>query len=79
MDAQGNLYIADNGNNCVRLVTTAGIITTYAGTTPGSGTWSLLDNGDGGPATGTSAGFSNLFGLAFDRSDNLYIADSGGK
>ena len=31
VDAAGNIYIADSGNNCVRVVTPAGVIRTIAG------------------------------------------------
>jgi hypothetical protein len=77
--SSNNLYVA-TADFRVRVISAAtGIITTYAGTTPGYNAGWGSDNGDGGLATGTSAGFSKLSGLAFDRSDNLYIADSGGK
>src|SRR5205807_249737 len=46
VDAAGNLYIADYGNSTVRKVSTAGLITTVAGTGASSGY-----SGDGGPAT----------------------------
>lgn len=68
LDAVGNLFIADYGNNYVRKLDTNGIITTVAGN--GLGTYS----GDGGAAT--NASLFNPFGLAFDSVGNLYIADS---
>jgi len=66
-DATGNFYIADEGNNCIRKVTTAGIITTIAGT--GTSGYS----GDGGQAT--AAEMYNPTGVVFDVVGNLYIAD----
>ncbi len=68
-DASGDLYIADQGNNCIRAVDTNGIITTVAG----KGGSSYL--GDGGAATSASLG--NPSGVTFDASGNLYIADHG--
>jgi uncharacterized protein (TIGR03437 family) len=48
MDASGNLFIADYGNNRIREVSASGIITTVVGDgTQGS-------SGDGGPATSAS-------------------------
>jgi len=73
LDATGNLYIADQGNNVVRRVdAVTQIITTIAGgsLTP-SGTDSL---GDGGPAT--SAILYGPQSVAVDASGNLYIADA---
>ncbi len=68
VDSDGNLYIADNGNNRIRKVSN-GVITTVAGSsgTPGFG-------GDNGPAT--SATLSSPQGVAVDSSGNLYIADA---
>ena len=67
VDSKGNLYIADS-NYRVRKVTAAtGIINTFAG---GGNTF-----GDGGPAT--SAYLSSMRGIAFDSSDNMYIATQG--
>lgn len=68
LDAAGNLYIADEGNNRIRKVTPAGIITTVAGN---GGT---QNNGDGGPAT--SASVSIPRDVAIDAAGNLYIASA---
>lgn len=68
VDNAGNLYISDFLNNRVRMVSPAGIITTYAGN--GLSGFS----GDGGLAT--SAQLSQPAGLAVDAAGNLYIADS---
>jgi len=68
VDQQGNLYIADAGNNRVRKVTPDGVLTTIAG------------NGDAGSAgDGGRAVKAELFiptGLAVDAHGILYIADS---
>jgi uncharacterized protein (TIGR03437 family) len=71
-DASGNLYIADYGNNRVRKVSTAGMITTVAGT-DSLGYLAGAYSGDGGPAI--SAQLSGPSGLALDASGNLYVAD----
>src|ERR1035437_263632 len=68
-DASGNLYIADAGNNVIRMISaTTGIITTIAGID------SSGYSGDGGPAK--SAKLSYPEGIALDTSGNLYIADT---
>ena len=68
-DAAGNVYIADNNNNVVRVVSASGIISTYAGNdTAGY-------NGDGIPAS--HASLCGPQGIAFDAVGNLYIADAG--
>jgi sugar lactone lactonase YvrE len=66
-DKNGNLLIGDIGDNVVRKVDSAGIITTYAG----NGTVGY--SGDGGPAT--QATMDGTSGLALDPANNLYIAD----
>jgi hypothetical protein len=69
-DPSGNLYIADNINNRIRVVSGAtGIITTVAGNGAAG------SSGDGGPAT--DAELDNPLSVAVDASGNLYIADSG--
>lgn len=69
LDTAGNLYVADYGEHRVRKVDTNGIITTVAGT--GANAY----GGDGGAAT--NASLSYPWGVAFDASGNLYIADTG--
>lgn len=67
MDPTGDIYIADYGNNKVRKLSTAGVITTVAGNgTPGF-------SGDGGLATNAELAYP--FGVALDSAGNLYISD----
>jgi sugar lactone lactonase YvrE len=68
LDKSGNIYVADNGNNCIRKITVAtGIISTIAGT----GTAGF--SGDG--STATSAQLYAPYDLTIDTSNNIYIAD----
>ncbi len=69
INAAGDLFIADSGNNVVREVTPAGIITTVAGTGAAGYT------GDGGLAT--AATLNDPTGVAVDAAGDLFIADSG--
>ena len=70
VDGQGDLFIADYGNNRVREINaTTGDITTVAG----NGTAGL--SGDGGPAT--SAELDQPEGLAVDALGDLFIGDTG--
>jgi len=67
VDAAGNLFIADSGNQRVRMVS-KGVITTVAGTgTPGF-------SGDSGPAT--NAELYNPSGIAIDSLGKIYVSDS---
>jgi hypothetical protein len=68
VDAKGNLFIADSGNNAIREVSTAGIITTVAGN-PRAGY-----SGNGGPAA--SATLNNPTGVTVSTTGELYIADT---
>jgi gliding motility-associated-like protein len=65
LDASGNLYVSDQGNNLIRKITATGIVSTLAG----SGAPAATDG------TGTAASFYNPRGLAIDPSGNLYVAD----
>jgi hypothetical protein len=66
VDADGNVYISDSGNNVIRKISN-GIIITIAGT--GQTGYS----GDGGPAT--AAKFFGAQGVAVDHDGNVYFAD----
>ncbi|MDR6942423.1 NHL repeat-containing protein [Mucilaginibacter pocheonensis] len=66
IDPQGDIYVADQGNNLIRKVTAAGVVTTVAGNRTGG----YLDN-----ATATSAEFNHPSGVAIDAQGNVYVAD----
>ncbi len=75
LDAAGDLYIADSGNQVIREVNAAtGTISTVAGSGYGAGEFYGGYSGDGGPAT--SAELNIPEGVALDSSGNLYIADT---
>jgi uncharacterized repeat protein (TIGR01451 family) len=67
-DALGNLFIADNGNNRIRALSSTGIITTVAGN--GSASYA----GDGASALNTA--FWNITSLAIDSAGRIYVADT---
>ncbi|TAK30698.1 MAG: hypothetical protein EPO40_06860 [Myxococcaceae bacterium] len=67
-DSRGNLYIADTGNNVIRRVDAAGVITTVAGTGTVGAT------GDGGPAT--MATLNQPTDVDVGPDGTLYIADT---
>ncbi|MHB8696737.1 MAG: NHL repeat-containing protein, partial [Sulfuricaulis sp.] len=67
-DAAGNLYVTDTGNNTIRKITPAGVVSTLAGTVGVAG------SADG---TGTAASFNYPFGITADAAGNLYVTDAG--
>lgn len=64
-DKQGNMYVADNGNYCIRKITPAGMVSRFTGT----GTNGMAD----GPA-GT-AQFHYILDMVIDKDENLFISD----
>ncbi|MBI2680961.1 MAG: hypothetical protein HYX25_08150 [Candidatus Solibacter usitatus] len=69
IDALGNLFIADTGNHCVRVVSAAGVIATIAGT------GNAGSSGDGGPAL--LAQLNSPAAVAVDATGSVWIADTG--
>jgi hypothetical protein len=76
VDAAGNIYSSDSGNNSIRKVTKAtGIITTVAGNGTGCPISAVSSQpcGDGGAAT--SAQLDDPQGIEVDGAGNIYFAD----
>lgn len=67
VDGAGNVYVADSGNSLIRKISTAGVVTTFAG-----GDTTAMANG-----TGTNASFFDPLGVAVDASGNIFVADAG--
>lgn len=68
MDANGTLFVADTGNHAIRKITSAGVVTTHAGSI-GQNEYSL----DG---FGSVARFDYPRGVAVDAAGFVYVADS---
>lgn len=64
----GVLIVADTANHLIRKITSAGAVSTFAGTAGVAG------NTDG---NGTAASFSSPEGVAADAAGNIYVADTG--
>ena len=67
VDTAGNVFVADYGNHTIRKVTSAGVVTTLAGTAGSIG----FEDG-----TGPAARFNNPFGVSVDTAGNVFVADS---
>ncbi len=66
VDSQGNLLVADSGNDRIRKIEPDGTVSTLAGSVEG--------NSDGASAI---AKFKRPVGITLDGSGNLYVADAG--
>ena len=72
VDNDGNIWIADTGNNVIREINAAtGIITTVVGSNPGTAGFA----GDGSAANSSTVELHEPTDIVFDSSNNAYIAD----
>ena len=67
IDSSGNTYVVENGNSTIRKISSAGVVTTLAGTA------GITGSADG---IGASARFNLLQGVTVDLNNNLFVADS---
>jgi sugar lactone lactonase YvrE len=67
IDTAGNLFVADTYNQTIRKITSAGVVTTLAGTVDSVGS----DDG-----TGSAARFFYPYGITIDTEGNLFVADT---
>jgi uncharacterized protein (TIGR03437 family) len=74
LDGAGNLYIADSGNNAIRILNTAGNMMPFSGSSCTSSGCTAGYAGDG--LSAGQAQLSNPTGLAMDAVGNLYVADT---
>ena len=69
IDASGNLYVADEYNDCIRKITPQGMVSTVAG----GGGWGYVDGAAG------VAKFNAPVDIAIDPLGNLYVTDPGNR
>jgi sugar lactone lactonase YvrE len=66
IDKADNVYVSEVGNNTIRKITPAAVVTTLAGLPP------IADYADG---TGSAARFNTPVGISADSAANLYVCD----
>ena len=68
LDGSGNVLVADTDNDTIRQITPVGVSSTIAGSA------SVLGISNGG--SGVAATFNTPYGVATDKSGNVYVADT---
>ena len=66
-DSQGNIYVADFNNSTIRKITSAGVVTTFAGMA------GITGSSDG---TGAAARFNQPRGVTTDSAGYVYVSDT---
>jgi sugar lactone lactonase YvrE len=66
INSSGTLFVSDAGNHCIRRITSAGVVSTFAGGVSGFA--------DG---IGINAQFNSPQGIVVDSLGNVFVADSG--
>ncbi|PWK79668.1 sugar lactone lactonase YvrE [Mucilaginibacter oryzae] len=69
IDASGNILVADKGNNQIRKVTPAGVVTTVSGT--------LLSGSSNATKIGDAASFNGPTGVVANATGDIFVADFG--
>lgn len=72
VDSLGNIYVADTSNNKVRKITPSGMVSTVVGGGAAGGTPGVAT----GVRIGTAAVFNQIYGIAIDLKDNIFITDT---
>ncbi len=76
-DSQGNLFVADNVNNTIRMVSPNGYVTTIGGMTLLDEYYQVVGGSGNVDGTGLEARFNMPQAIAVDAFGTLYVADSG--
>ena len=69
VDSNGNTFVVDRDNHCVKKITPAGVVSLFAGSATG-------DSGDTDSLIGSNAKFNFPNGICIDTNNNLFVADA---